>query len=411
MPDETFCIEKCKNLIEEKLGWGDSGRWQTADFENLSSRIFEETQEMISSSTLKRIWGKVRYDSNPNMATLNVMARFGGFENWRAFVASVPQQVTREFKSPLKSRVLKSTIKWLLAASAIVVVGILLLSLYNQRGRTLKPGQVFFSSKAVTSGLPNSVIFQYDVTKSNADSVFIQQDWNPRLRFKVSKDSHEYISTYYVPGYFKAKLLLNDSVIKEHDVFIETDGWVGLIETRPVPVYLPKKTYQHQGQFGITEKTLADLQLDYKKTPPIFSLSNVSKHINLPADNFSFQAIVQNTFDDNSSGICRKTFISAIGTEGLINIPLCRKGCIGTIGIMLGKQYIDGKTADLSGLGVDFDKPVNFQCHVEEGRIKILVNGNPAYEAPYKQNIGRVVGFRVTFFGTGTLTSFSWKDL
>src|SRR5688500_5592070 len=171
MSGETFYIEKCRKLIEEKLAWGSSETWQSSDFESLSERIFEETNSMISSSTLKRIWGKVRYDSKPNMATLNVLAQFLGFQNWRFFTSSGSQVVTEDTKDREVKHVLKFSVKWLLTGAIIIILSIVFLSLFQKNDNYLKIGNVSFSSKPVTSGVPNTVIFQSDALDSNADSV------------------------------------------------------------------------------------------------------------------------------------------------------------------------------------------------------------------------------------------------
>ena len=88
MPELTYDIAKCRELIEKKLAWGKSDTWRSQDFETLSEKILEETKVMLSSTTLKRIWGKVSYESTPNMATLNALAQFAGYENWRVFTAT-----------------------------------------------------------------------------------------------------------------------------------------------------------------------------------------------------------------------------------------------------------------------------------------------------------------------------------
>src|SRR5579864_1019892 len=77
--------ENCKRLIEEKLGWGGSYQWTNQDFDLLSEKIYEVTGVTLSQTTLKRIWGKVKYDSAPTVTTLNTLAKFIGFENWRDF--------------------------------------------------------------------------------------------------------------------------------------------------------------------------------------------------------------------------------------------------------------------------------------------------------------------------------------
>src|SRR5579859_7673358 len=86
--DNASGLEHCKRLIETSLGWGDSASWTNEDFDSLSDRIFERTSVSLSVSTLKRIWGKVKYDSSPTTATLNALARFAGFEGWRHLLAA-----------------------------------------------------------------------------------------------------------------------------------------------------------------------------------------------------------------------------------------------------------------------------------------------------------------------------------
>lgn len=87
MDNEKVNIEKCRQRIEEKIGWGSSAEWQNQDFEALSERIFRETKVSLSASTLKRLWGKIRYEGTPNISTLNALAQFIGYENWRAFTS------------------------------------------------------------------------------------------------------------------------------------------------------------------------------------------------------------------------------------------------------------------------------------------------------------------------------------
>ena len=80
MTDNAAGLEHCKRLIGTSLGWGDAASWTNEDFDTLSDLIFDKTSVRLSVSTLKRIWGKVRYDSSPTTATLNALARYAGFD-------------------------------------------------------------------------------------------------------------------------------------------------------------------------------------------------------------------------------------------------------------------------------------------------------------------------------------------
>src|SRR6218665_4129146 len=82
---EELHIDRCLGLIEEKLGWGKSENWVNYDFEKLSDAIHERTTVRLSVTTLKRIWGKLKYDSAPTLTTLNTLAQFAGYSDWRNF--------------------------------------------------------------------------------------------------------------------------------------------------------------------------------------------------------------------------------------------------------------------------------------------------------------------------------------
>lgn len=85
MNTAEFLIEKTIKLYESNTGWGDSDEWTNQDFVILSEKIQERTGVALSHVTLKRVWGKVKYDSLPNTHTLDTLVQFLGYENWRDF--------------------------------------------------------------------------------------------------------------------------------------------------------------------------------------------------------------------------------------------------------------------------------------------------------------------------------------
>ncbi|HPG05941.1 MAG: hypothetical protein KDC59_05615 [Saprospiraceae bacterium] len=402
MPQENQPLARCKKQIESKLGWGNADTWQSQDFENLSHRIFEETNRMLSGSTLKRIWGKVRYESNPNRATLDVLAQFLGYTGWLEFVNSESAPIVAPADPKQNKRSLaRLFLPWLgfLGLLLLVVVAI---------PRFLPPHQdlyfqnVAFNVRMVTSGLPNTVVFTYDVSQSNADSVFIQLSWDNRSRFKVDKALNEYTSTYYLPGYYHAKLILNDSTVKEQDVFIPTDGWTGIIMQNPTPIYLNKQLFADR--LALTKTNLSELGVNFEREPPILDFYLVSDTINAESGNMHFEAEVQNTYEERN-GICRKTTVLLMGSKGVISIPLSKKGCVGELGLMLGSRYINGKTHDLSGFGVDFSNPVRLSCTTGMGRVDIAVDDHAVFSDDFAEDIGQIVGLQIRFIGTGFIQS------
>ena len=87
MHTDDSLIRQVKKMFEEKTGWGNSDDWTNQDFLQLSELIRDQTGITISHVTLKRVWGKVKYDSLPNTHTLNTLAQFLGYDNWRDLAA------------------------------------------------------------------------------------------------------------------------------------------------------------------------------------------------------------------------------------------------------------------------------------------------------------------------------------
>ena len=83
MQTDENLIRKVKKMFEEKTGWGNSDAWTNQDFLQLSELIRDQTGVTLSHVTLKRVWGKVKYESLPNTHTLNTLAQFLGYDTWR----------------------------------------------------------------------------------------------------------------------------------------------------------------------------------------------------------------------------------------------------------------------------------------------------------------------------------------
>src|SRR5690349_8914816 len=78
-------IGRCLRMIEERLQWGASDNWANYDFTKLSDEVHNRTQVRLSVTTLKRVWGRLKYDSAPTLTTLNALAQFAGYSDWRHF--------------------------------------------------------------------------------------------------------------------------------------------------------------------------------------------------------------------------------------------------------------------------------------------------------------------------------------
>jgi hypothetical protein len=413
-PQEKVYLEIFKKQSQEILGWGNSEEWSNSDFEKLSELIFEKTGVNLSISTLKRVWGKVRYDSIPTTTTLNTLAQFSGYESWRSFCTKVSHgkelpvdvpTVPPENNKPVKIKTHKP-FKFTMAVIAVIVILIAVfvwMSFFKNPALDINPAKIVFTSKTVSDELPNSVVFTYDVGKTNADSVVIQQSWDPRRRETVPANQRQHTSIYYYPGFFKAKLLINNHILSEHEVIVKTDGWKGIIEQQQPqlkPVYLNDKDINNiNGEMHITQETLKA-----KTGRTVFNdlwtgFYNV-KEFNVNPDNFTLTTTLQNT-SPKEAVICQQVKINVITSDGFISLPLCSKGCTSAISFNVADAYVDGKAHDLSALGCDFSKPQLLKLVVKDKKALIYLNNRLVLTEPYAKPLGRIVGLMVFFEGAG----------
>ncbi len=403
MTEEQFQIESCIKAIEAKLGWGKGENWTHQDFTNLSDRILEETGESISYITLKRIWGKVSYNSLPNLNTLNTLAHFLEFDSWRAYQKSLREkkqtsgQSFRFFQE--KSKV------WLQAGAAILLILFFLLIIPAAKDQPpLHPEDYSFSSKKVVSqGVPNSVVFDIEAAKSPYDTIEVQQSWDERLRTKISKDQKQHTSIYYYPGFFEAKLVVGGKVMQEHALHITSDGWYAAIRQAPVPVYFPLKDIQQDGRLEVTAEQALDKNIPLQPQPPLTRIGNIREFGDLKTDNFVFEATLQHTYSEGSAA-CRQTFVYLLCEGKIILIPLTARGCVSSSNLYFIDHIVSGKEKDLSAFGVDFSEEVQLKVSCVSGQGSVYLNGKKVYSVPGKVEARAIKGIDFRFRGLGAVS-------
>jgi hypothetical protein len=406
MNNETS-LEQCKRLIETALSWGEPASWSNEDFEDLSERIYQKTAVRLSVSTLKRIWGKVKYDHSPTTATLNALARFAGFAGWRDFqqqnpgvAPAAPASIPLPKSAPRPGH--RGYLAPLIIGTLILAALLSLLSARFIHGTGPIPA-LRFDSRVTSDDLPNSVVFDYDATPLHPKDVMIQQNWDIRRREKVGPNGNKHTSIYYYPGYFTAKLVVDGEIRKESEVFITTKGWKGIVGHSPLPVYLStEEARDDSGHLGITARTLA-----VKTGTTVFSdtwttFANVRAFPGLSGDHFSFRTTLRNTSTVEQC-LCRNIRITILGKQSAIIIPLSDKGCIASLNVLTGFNALSGKDHDLSAFGCDFNNWQQVICSEDNHLLKITVNGRQALTVSNALAIGDIVGVRILFEGTGAI--------
>lgn len=412
---EVENLEKCKKAIENKLNWGSSAAWLNYDFERLNEQIFVETNVQISVSTLKRIFGKASYNSSPSLTTLNTLAQFIGFANWRDFTKRiVPQSIALDTPKPPVTTHEPLTVntnqrRYFIYGiiSTLVIISLIAFMAQKKEQPSLDYSKFAFKAdKVVTEGLPNSVIFTYDATAANPkDSVFIIQTWDSRRKKKVDKKLHNHSAMYYYPGFFRTKLLVNQEVVKKHDLQIKTDNWLALVESANVdkpPLYFAKPEVLKGNEISVDRDLLKKYSLSLHPEAPRIRFFNQTDLGELMNDNFTFETMLKNDFSEGT-GACQKVQVLIQCKDDIIIIPLCAPTCIGNINLYACGANVESADADLSGFGCDLTQWTKLRVETRDKEMTFFVNGKKAHTFKFPHSPTGIVGVQYRFEGVGAV--------
>ncbi|MBO4340530.1 MAG: hypothetical protein J5835_03770 [Bacteroidales bacterium] len=90
-------VLELKKQVEARL---DRKMKTPKDFSFLRSSIWENNHEIISATTLKRLWGYIKGADEMRISTLDILSRFLGFNDWEGFLLNLDQS---DGSSPIRS--------------------------------------------------------------------------------------------------------------------------------------------------------------------------------------------------------------------------------------------------------------------------------------------------------------------
>jgi hypothetical protein len=406
-------LETIKKRIEEQAGLSSSENLSQKDYDFLQYFIEEATGEALSLTTLKRIW-KNEYQRLPHLSTLNMLSKLVSNQDWhtlkKQFVGSRANGENGKVngRPKLSGSAEPKTVPRL---SNHVLIGVLLLvggsALYFLWGIT--PGDTsdvqFSAVSTVDQQVPNSVVFSYDVTGYRADHFYIQQSWDPERKVEVLAANKKQTDIYYEPGYHYAKLLGDGRVLKEIPVHIRYDDWfvrVRYPDSRLVKV--DKGDLETDGYLGVTTEYAQQL-LGEKQFQLGYMLS---KDFDLSADELQVQAAIR--LDSTNVTPCPTLNILIKGDKSYSWITLGNKGCESNLGLIVGDTKVDGKTNDLTSMGMEAFTWQNIGLKLTNGTYRLVINNVDAHEGEYSKNLGELKEVDFFFNGIGSIDEIRISD-
>jgi hypothetical protein len=409
---EREYINLCKQLIEEKFHFeNDGGTLRQRDLEYLADSIEETSGIKLSLSTLKRVWKK-DYDQTPHPSTLQALVSVLGYKDWQEFKSK--RTPTPVIVVPRKKRA-PSFGRWM-TLTAVVASAVLFWLIAFRTGKqdkrkpVVKGPVTFTGNKTVSHGVPSTIVFNYDVSNVVADSFFFQQAWNNMEKVKIDPKEHYYSNIYYYPGFHKAKLIANDSIIKRFRVHITTNGWLPLVRYSVVdniPVYIKTNNPFTGSALHINRNDLKTAKINMDKDF-VLSYFNVREFENTHSDNFSLDTKI--ACDSSSNQPCPAFELVIICEENIFFVDLTGKGCERNIAVKIGEVYHNGTNSDLSAFGRDLYRWQHLQIEVAHKQATIYLDEKPVHTITFKDDFGKVMGLNYSFTGTGAIDYVKLKN-
>ena len=410
--DSSEPLRQLVQHIETQLAWGEGSTWTNKDFQELSDRIFDRTRQQLSVTTLKRVWGRAERVANPSGATLDILAEFAGYASWRAFRQR--QSVTLPQNGSPPSLPTRPKRPWKMVSGAILLLVLLGLTWYALRNRetptnaspTASSDSIRFSFEKVASGYPNTVIFRYDMGDTPYDSLTLQQSWDTSKRVVLTEPQGLVTTTYYYPGYFLTKLLVDGQIVCEKDLYIPTQGWQGLILEEDGFVYLKPEQLLRDSVLTVAPGVLTQMN---QRTESRLYLAHLTDDPHIDGRDFTLDAEFRMPQATGRS-VCQQVRLTVTGTKEVLGFHFTIPGCVGDLLFMLNKEMVLGQSRDLSAFGLDFSEWTHCRIAVQNQRVRVSLGNREVFSHQMTSDIGRVGGVQWTFEGAGEIRHLEMTD-
>ncbi len=399
-------IEICKGLIEKKFNQGSYLKWTNGDYEKLSELISQDIKEYISSSSLKRIFGKVNYSSEPAVSTLSVLAKYAGYKDWYDLVnqssSDAPKVVAPENE--------KGSKVWKIVVP-VLVAGIILFFFFLLKPEHLEHTLTFHVSKSVA---PSNVVFDYDISKMSSNDISINfndhfaRDTRENKK-QLSKDKKTITHTYMVSGVYHPILLADGEPVDTLTVCIYSDGWEYILaryEANSKDFY-PLAAASVLKKNGVLSVPNSEIYKYLKDTVSDYRLKfRYVKDFKVSAEDMTFKLRGRSVSAIKNN--CNEFDIWILGSNNNIVFKIFDPGCGGEFSkVQLGTKIIDGNFNDLSAFGHSLSVWRDISLKVLNKKVMIFIDGKVIYEGKIEGEVGSLKGFVIHTKGSAEFDEVS----
>ena len=201
---------------------------------------------------------------------------------------------------------------------------------------------------------------------------------------------------------FQHALVADGEVVRQHDLQIATDGWLGLVELPEKPYYFKNEDFIRGDTVEIDQELLTSNNFDLLPLAPKVRLFNQRDLGALRNDNFEFHIDLRNKFDSGNN-VCHNIEVLIQCKDDIIIIPLMAPSCVGEARLYIPGKEISSISEDMSGFGANLNNWTTLDVICRDRNIEMSVNGVKAISFKLLNEPTGIVGVQVRFNGPGAV--------
>ena len=391
MINKAEAIRRLKIEFINKLNMGDPLNWSDNQYKVVSESIADETNIIISISTLKRLFGKVKTAKAyiPHDASLNALSIVIGKDNFYDFRKGLNDELRKTAKNKPKA-----VIKFLKSKSEIVTItllGLLLISTIinfilgfsSPKSKPAKtkalptPELIMTPRSAYTDSCQVRVAFDIPHDYSYKGMVFM---FNDKL-FVTSKRRNYMTFLVKERGIQRARILYRDTIINSAIFSLNDTSWFN----------------NRSGETIYFNNPFENIDFDSEANSKVFASCN--NDFLISPDNFLMEIDYDSLYADYRGGFNSKMIIQLIFDKNKMQVTLFGKDNKSK------KPYTeisDGKFYDQStalGKALVIDKPgkFNFKMESDNGELQFKFNDKVRYSMYLKEEYGYLRNIKIQF--------------
>lgn len=354
---------------------------------------------LVSEQTLRRIFEERDKDTTFQQTTRNFLSLYLGFQSYQDFLAN----------TDFKQKHTYELWNWQPIGISILLIGLISVLFFvwknNLKNKPIsgKLLKAFFESNKA----PITVKFDYEFNSNDFEYAYLDYSiWHNRKdTLTLDKNTKSASVCFMHPTVRMVRLVADGKILDSMKVVVPSDGWVSGYEEIN---YLPPVQWEKNGVAHISKEALPNA---VKEQPIYYSfikkVANFDK--NLSCDSMVFEIRLKNPVSEGGIS-CNDVSVVITGEKNKLLLNLTQKGCSHYAYVRLPNASFEGKTHDLSKLGVNLDEFVQLKLVVNNKKLQIFLDNQLAFQTNYSDNLGLLQAAYIGFKGLGSVDYIKISD-